>query len=110
MKFQPNANPNMTSYQGELVTDYRTLVQVFGPPDFGPDERGDKTTCEWCLEWDDGMITTIYDYKTKATPRFPYAWHIGGHDDRAVARIRDYFQINQDPLVQMVRDYEPEKA
>lgn len=110
MKFQANANVSGTSYQGDLDTDFATLVQVFGPPDFGPNYRGDKTTCEWALEWEDGMITTIYDYKTGRTPRGQYAWHIGGVDKRAVDRVQEYFQINRDPLVRMVRDHEPEKA
>lgn len=107
MDFVKGAGANGTSYQGDIAADYATLVRLFGPPDFGPDDRwGDKVTCEWCLRWADGMITTIYDYKTERTPRGLYAWHIGGRNKLAAERIRDYLQINLDPLVRMVKDHE----
>lgn len=107
MQFSKGADVNGTSYQGQIEIDLDSLIQIFGPPDSGPDDRwGDKVTCEWCLQWADGMVTTIYDYKTGRTPRGRYAWHVGGRDRRAAERIQDYLQINLDPLVRMVKDHE----
>lgn len=88
MKFTKNADPTYTSLQGEITTTFDRLVEVFGEPDYGPDDMGDKVTCEWCLKFEDGTIATIYDYKVYGlTPRGLYAWHIGGHDGQATEWI-----------------------
>ena len=77
-----------TSSQGEVYTDYDTLVAAFGEPTYGPDgDPNEKVTCEWLLEID-GTVVTIYDWKEYGdTPRHYYDWHIGGHDRRAVDRV-----------------------
>jgi len=77
-----------TSLQGEIHTDYDTLVASFGEPTYGPDENNfDKVTCEWVLEID-GTVVTIYDWKQYAdTPRHYYDWHIGGYNKIAVDKV-----------------------
>ena len=76
-----------TSLKGQFYTTYDRLVEVFGPPTQGPDANEDKVTCCWVLQFDDGEIGTIYDWKTYQTPMLPYSWHIGGHTAGVVDRI-----------------------
>lgn len=83
MKFQTDANINMTSLKGRVNTTYSRLVEVFGEPHPG----GDKTTVEWHLEFEDGTIATIYDWKMWQTPMGEHDWHIGGHSYMAEIRV-----------------------
>ena len=83
---------NGTSYQGLIKATYLDLVDVFGPPAFGPhDNSGDKVTCEWVLEFDDGTAATIYDWNMVDTTYALYDWHIGGFDQRAVELVTEVY-------------------
>jgi hypothetical protein len=115
MKFTKDANSNGTSLQGSIVTTYAELVQVFGQPDYGPDADMDKTTCEWALQFEDGTIATIYDWKTRGTPYGQYDWHIGGSSgffggdagagQRAVEYVTEAIMLNREKLYRMVKDH-----
>lgn len=72
-----------TSLVGEIAVDYATLKRFFGQPT-GSD--GYKSDAEWEIEFEDGKVATIYNWKdgknyngkdglpkTKITN-----WHIGG--------------------------------
>ena len=83
MNFTKDADVHMTSLQGYVRAYYHELVEVFGEPDGG----GDKTTVEWCLEFEDGTVATIYDWKEYETPMGRYRWHIGGKDLDAVDAV-----------------------
>ena len=83
MNFTKDADVHMTSLQGHVRACYHELVEVFGEPDGG----GDKTTVEWCLEFEDGTVATIYDWKEYETPTYAYNWHIGGKNKRAVHAV-----------------------
>ena len=84
---------NGTCLQGYIDADYKTLCKVFGKED--SDGDGYKTDAEWCLQFSDGVVATIYNYKdgknyngavglakSKITD-----WHVGGHSARAVANV-----------------------
>lgn len=88
MKFTTDADANMTSLQGYMQAYYHQLVEVFGEPEGG----GDKTTVEWCLEFEDGTVATIYDWKEYETPMGKYNWHIGGRSQKAVDRVTQTFK------------------
>jgi hypothetical protein len=89
MKFTTDNNSGCgTSLQGKMSAYYHQLVEVFGEPDGG----GDKTTVEWCLEFEDGTIATIYDWKEYDTPTGRYDWHIGGKNKSAVYAVMDAFK------------------
>ena len=107
MKFTKNANANMTGSKGEVQITFAELVEIFGPPDVGPNADLDKTTCEWALQFEDGTVATIYDWKTSRTPMNEYAWHIGGYSNDAYDRIMDEITVHRDCLIKMVRDYQP---
>lgn len=84
MNFTKDANSNMTSLQGYITAYYHQIEEIFGEPDH---RNGDKTTVEWCLQFDDGTVATIYDWKEYETPFGKYRWHIGGRNQDAVDRI-----------------------
>jgi hypothetical protein len=79
---------NGTSLQGYVQAHYHQLVAVFGEPDGG----GDKTTVEWVLQFADGTVATIYDWKESETPMGLYRWHIGGRNSTAVSRVTSTFK------------------
>jgi hypothetical protein len=83
MKFTKDGDVNGTSLQGYVTAYYHELVEVFGEPDGG----GDKTTVEWCLDFEDGTVATIYDWKEYETPMGQYRWHIGGRNYNAVSAV-----------------------
>lgn len=85
--FKTTTNFSGTSLRGEVKTTYDQLVSVFGLPLYGPNDNGDKVTCEWCLEFEDGTVATIYDWKTDSTPYDLYSWHIGGKNSKAVELV-----------------------
>ena len=89
MRFTTDANRNGTSLKGYVTATYAELVATFGEPEAG----GDKTTAEWALEFEDGTVATIYDWKTYETPLDTYAWHIGGRDYMAVERIYEAMNV-----------------
>jgi hypothetical protein len=86
MKFTKNADANGTSLVGYVRTTYAKIVEVFGEPDH---RGGDKTTVEWALQFDDGTVATIYDWKEYRTPKEVYDWHIGGFSKYAQDRVVD---------------------
>jgi len=79
---------NGTSLQGYVQAYYHQLVAVFGEPEGG----GDKTTVEWVLQFEDGTVATIYDWKESETPMGLYRWHIGGRNSTAVSRVTSTFK------------------
>jgi len=90
MKFTNDANINGTSLKGYVIANYDELFDAFGQPDDGPDDRdADKVTCCWRLQFEDGTIATIYDWKESATPYHRYDWHIGGKSAQAVELVQN---------------------
>ena len=70
-----------TCLQGYIETTYDELVSVFGEP---TRLQGDKVTVEWKIQFSDGTIASIYDWKLSETPMDYYPWHIGGMSKDAV--------------------------
>lgn len=75
-----------TSLKGYITTTYTDLVRIFGRPSY---EFGDKTTAEWILEFSDGTVATIYDWKEYETPEGMYDWHIGGNSAAALSAVQE---------------------
>jgi hypothetical protein len=85
---------NGTYLQGSITTTYAKLKALFGQPHNGD---GYKVDAEWELEFADGTIATIYNWKdgknyngkdglpkTKITD-----WHIGGNDKKAIQKLEE---------------------
>lgn len=88
MKYRVTNNYNdlgMSSFVGEVSTTYARLVEVFGKPISGSGDG--KVNSEWIIKFDDGMVAAIYDWKEPMTPTDEYDWHIGGHNNKVVARV-----------------------
>lgn len=90
---------NGTSLQGYVYCDYATLKKVFGKEH--SDGDGYKVDAEWMLQFDDGVVATIYNYKdgknyngarglakSKITE-----WHVGGKSARAVRNVEDMIEM-----------------
>jgi hypothetical protein len=114
IKFEVADDPDMsnvsgTSLKGTIKTSYLDLEEKFGEPTIGPNDRtGDKTTCEWHIEFhvpveDDGMgdidpndydivVATIYDWKNRETPMERTIWHIGGKGHEAEWLVSDVLE------------------
>ena len=67
-----------TGCQGYLPegTRYEDIIRVFGDPQFGKSPDG-KINAEWVGRIN-GLVFTIYDYKSQVDPSRNTDWHIGG--------------------------------
>lgn len=78
---------NGTHLVDRVITDYFTIRNLFGEP-----QRFDgmeKVQVEWAIQFDDGKVATIYDWKEYTTPaEMVTDWHIGGHDPEVGLRIK----------------------
>ncbi len=92
---------NMTSLQGHMTVDFQNLVKVFGEP---KTDVMDKTDAEWAIEFEDGTIASIYNYKTgnnylgsSGTPVEEITdWHVGGHNKKAFELVWNTYMENKD--------------
>lgn len=72
-----------TSFIGKVTATYTDLIEIFGREHMGASGDG-KVNAEWALEFIDGTIATIYDWKESGIPWHEYDWHIGGHSPAAL--------------------------
>ena len=78
---------------------YIRLCELFGTPMSG---RDDKSSCNWVLEFEDGLIATIYDYKSSKkylgedglSVNDMKSWHIGGHDEVVFNRVQKILDMD----------------
>ena len=84
---------------------YEELTELFGTPiarEYLPwsDETDNKDTrYQWLIEFEDGLLATIYDWKVdysqKCVMTQPIEWHVGGHDPRVMDRIYKFTRIDE---------------
>lgn len=82
-----------THLQGYIYEDYDRLVEAFGEPSEGD---GYKVDAEWIIEFDDGTVATIYNWKNGRNycggdgldVEAITDWHIGGRSKRAVELVQ----------------------
>jgi hypothetical protein len=89
---------NGSHLQGHVNISYNELVEVFGQP---CDGDGYKVQKEWVIQFDDGTIATIYDWKWSEEyngdghgthyTQVP-EWNIGGFEHNAVIMINRAIQ------------------
>lgn len=83
---------NGTCLQGYVYANYTDLVECFGQPEEGD---GYKVDAEWVLQFSDGVVATIYNYKDGKNYCGDEGldvhditdWHVGGRSARAVANV-----------------------
>lgn len=90
LSYTPFANSNGTSLQGYINTCFDDIVKVLGEPHYRDEDE--KVTCEWSIQFNDGPIATIYDWKEYKTPMDQYEWHIGGVSHNAVEYVKQLFE------------------
>jgi hypothetical protein len=81
-----------TSYVGVIDVDYKKLKNTFGTPSKGDNYKVDA---EWVLQFSDGVVATIYNYKDGINYLGREGlrktqiknWHVGGHDQRAYDNV-----------------------
>ena len=88
-----DVNINGTSLQGYIQISYDDLVLALGEPTEGD---GYKTDAEWYIEFNDGTVATVYNWKNGFNYSGGYGssiydigeWHVGGHSTSAVLLVR----------------------
>ena len=102
---------NGTGLRGKIMTDYDTLVKVFGEPNI---PSGDKTWNEWAVQFeygdaedDDNEIVNvaIYDWKEVSADDSrigEYMWHIGAKTHFGVEMV--YEALEQEMVTRPVVD------
>lgn len=96
MKFTTdNVSIDGTWLQGSIVATRRELEAAFGAPFDGD---GYKTTTEWAICFEDGTISTIYDWKRYelGAPAMDerITWNVGGRSFAAVERVEDTLLVS----------------
>ncbi|MBL8012695.1 MAG: hypothetical protein JNN05_02495 [Candidatus Omnitrophica bacterium] len=83
-----------TGLQGYLPegTRYEDIVQVFGEPQFGKSLDG-KIQVEWVGRIN-GLVFTIYDYKSRIEPERNTDWHIGGRIKFVDILVNRFYENN----------------
>ena len=85
-----------TSFQGDIRLDYYDIVSRLGKPQ---DRDGYKIDAEWNVEFDDGTVATLYNWKNGRNycgedglkPYQIEEWHIGGFSNDAVDKVYRLF-------------------
>lgn len=95
MKFNQTslAKAHWSSLIGYVSAPYSKLVEVFGEPNSKGDQY--KVDVEWVLEFQDGTVATIYNWKNGPSycglrgesVEEMTEWHVGGFSDRAVSLV-----------------------
>lgn len=93
-----------TSLMGYTDASYQELVDIFGEH---TECDGYKVDAEWVLEFEDGKVATIYNYKTGVnylgSDGMPVEeirdWYIGGFDDIVVSRVTDILKANKKEML-----------
>lgn len=89
-------DPVGTHGQGTIQAEYWILEQLLGKPLWGD---GHKTDAEWAIEYEDGVVVTIYNWKDGhnycGDAGWDVAditeWHIGGKTPLALERIQNLY-------------------
>ena len=85
-------NLSGSSYKGEIITTYNRLVELFGEPS---KNSGDgKVDVEWKVEFENGVVGSIYNYKNGVKYGNPdianiKEWNIGGYKSVVVELINE---------------------
>lgn len=89
-------NTNGTCLQGCIDISYGDITEVLGGHQEGD---GDKVDAEWILEFEDGTVATIYNWKDGKNYLGAEGldveeirdWHIGGKSKDVVAYVYEIF-------------------
>ena len=94
---------NGTHRQGYVYADYEQLLGLLGKPHDGD---GYKVDWEWCIEFEDGEIATIYNWKSGPNfgcydvgPGQIKTWNVGGFSQQALTNLEKVIHASsKDPV------------
>jgi len=90
MKHQRTTKVGGTSLKGYITASRKELVETFGEPCLFEPSTMEKVQIEWCLEFEDGTVATIYDWKQYGhiPPEDEIVdWNVGGHSAKAMDQV-----------------------
>ena len=97
MNFTKNPDITNTHKQGTLKASYTDLVNTFGSPNIKRGEATlEKTQVEFHIEFVDGTVATIYDWKSEYPAILNDTWTIGGFNYDAVMQVKQEMQEKRD--------------
>ena len=87
-----------TGLVGNINVDYNFLVQKLGQP---TESDGYKIDAEWNIEFDDGTVATIYNYKDGKNYLGEDGldveeitdWHVGGKSNKSLKLVKEYLGL-----------------
>lgn len=83
-----------TCLQGSVDATYEQLELALGEPMGGSFDG--KVQAEWQIQFDDGKVATIYDWKQYGQDvKGVTDWHIGGHDSSVVSRVKQIAELGR---------------
>lgn len=77
-----------SSLSGYVEATLYELTQVFGAPTYALEDPDEKVQTEWTLRLN-GVVATIYNWKTGFTPCGLYRWHVGGFGRGEVELVQE---------------------
>jgi hypothetical protein len=116
MKFETHNTNNSIQINGTGLLaqlrhlSYDRIIDVLGEPTTHFDNY--KCDAEWILQFEDGVVATLYNYKNGQNycgPKAPHVteittWNIGGYDREAANRVHQML-APQEPLRQLMKGW-----
>ena len=83
-----------TCLQGSVYATYEQLKLTLGEPMGGSFDG--KVQAEWQIQFDDGEVATVYDWKQYGQDvKGITDWHIGGHKPSVVSRVEQIVELGR---------------
>jgi len=111
MKYEKTTDISGTHLQGHIDTTYENIISVLGKEHHKGDEY--KTEAEWCIQFQDGTIATLYNWKNGKTycgekdglnVEDITEWNIGGHSPRARDLLFNLLNKSNHTLLESLED------
>ena len=109
MNFETATNIDNTSLRGDIKITYTELESIFGIPTVRP-PIGEKTQAEWWLEFSDGTIATIYDWRSMYPVEEVTEWNIGGFNRDSVIQVEQVIEEHRNKDVVTIFDTDSESV
>ena len=85
-----NIQVSGTSFKATVTVPYGKLVRILGEPTY---TGGDKTLADWHIQFEDGTVATVYDWKNYGKKKEQIKiWHIGGFSNRATELVLELLE------------------
>ena len=94
-------NISGTCFADSMLASYKDIFDKLGPPCDSFDNY--KSDAEWILEFEDGTVATIYNWKNGKNYLGDDGlevdqiteWNVGGHSKKDLDKLQMVFQVNK---------------